>query len=610
MERPQTEADETSTPLSDNPLPGRTCQGARFAALAILWAAVLLFCGRQFSTLSGLVVFVLVVVLSVPALLASLYFVSVRKTRNLAGFAARGWLYRLLGGRVLATVLGTLFAVTGSFFIWLQLRNYGGSEWLGLFIVIPVFYACYRLLLRSMRRELKPYRQVAVALQLARWVVPLLMLPLYAAVLALTADERHFATVAEAIELVSPGVPAPGSSALVYELSHWLAYYDGARLFLFSELAMQGPWWSGVVTAVGSWLLFFSATSILACFLIPARELRRVFAPLSAADQAPAPQFGRIVLTSALSVLVVAFIIFPAFVGLEAQAQQRAAASAALRQQLDKVVLYIDGHYYRPALAQELGILQSKLTRQLNALEPVLEASREQAFAAMEANVESFLDWYYTLTAEYVRTVKLLSGGLEDHFAAQLRQHLLQGAPFATYEQQLAQVLALQQELQQQFSVERAHLLEQHRLPAGAEVSATRILAMDPAEWLVLPPDTIPFALRSGGGAGTGAISAIVTGKVVAKLYAKGSLKLAAKPFAKLAAGRAATAAAGAAAGAGIGSVVPGPGTVLGGVIGGGIGLGVGVITDFLLLKGEERLGRDQLREELLSAIAEAKQEH
>ena len=227
----------------------------------------------------------------------------------------------------------------------------------------------------------------------------------------------------------------------------------------------------------------------------------------------------------------------------------------------------------------------------------------------MAANVEFFLDWYYTLPAEYLRTLKLLGGQLEDYLGSQLKEHLLQGAPFAEYEQQLATALAAQQALKQQFDSERAQLLEQYRLPTAEAIHATRIIDLKMADLPRFPEEAIPFALRAGSSAGAGAISAVVVGKVVAKLYAKGALKLAAKPLAKMAAGRAATAAGGAAAGAVIGTVVPGPGTLLGSAIGGAIGLGIGVLTDFGLLKLEEQLGRDELRQQIVQAIEEVKRD-
>ncbi len=580
-----------------------------FLVLTALWSAMLFVSGRQFNILSGLAVFALVLLFSLPILLSGLYLVSVAKIHNLAGFAAQGWLYRLLSGRVLATVRWTLFAVVSSFFMLLQFRTYGVTEWLGFFALIPLFYLCYRIFLRSVHAELKPYRQVATALQLARWVTPVVALLVQAGIVFFSGGKVELATLGAAIALVQPPAPEPGSSMLVHELSHWLAYYEGARLFLASELAAQGPWWSFLVGIAGSYLLFFSATSMLACFLIPPAELRRVFAPLSDADQPPPLEFGRVVLTSALSVLVVVFILLPAFVGLEAQARQHATASAALRAQVDQVALRIDEHYYRPQLVDKLHALQTRLEQQLDGLDATLAASRGRGFAMMAANVEFFLDWYYTLPAEYLRTLKLLGGQLEDYLGSQLKEHLLQGAPFAEYEQQLATALAAQQALKQQFDSERTQLLEQYRLPTAEAIHATRIIDLKMADLPRFPEEAIPFALRAGSSAGAGAISAVVVGKVVAKLYAKGALKLAAKPLAKMAAGRAATAAGGAAAGAVIGTVVPGPGTLLGSAIGGAIGLGIGVLTDFGLLKLEEQLGRDELRQQIVQAIEEVKRD-
>jgi hypothetical protein len=236
-------------------------------------------------------------------------------------------------------------------------------------------------------------------------------------------------------------------------------------------------------------------------------------------------------------------------------------------------------------------------------------------FDAARARVPLFLDGYYSLTAEYLRTFHLVAGDAEPFLEEQLTQALgieeafvpVHAAIEAVRAPLPAKTLALRDRLQAECGL----------LPR--DDVALQVTATAPAALLGPTPDleAIAFEARlaaSGIGGVAGGVAGAVAGKVIAKLVASEVFGLAAETVAKLAMGKAAGGLGGAAIGAGTGavagSVVPGVGTTIGAVVGGVVGgLAVGVATDYALIRIEEAVSREAFEAEILAAINAAEAE-
>lgn len=59
-----------------------------------------------------------------------------------------------------------------------------------------------------------------------------------------------------------------------------------------------------------------------------------------------------------------------------------------------------------------------------------MEGQVDRAFDRMEQNVDGYLDWYYSLTAEYVRLAKLLTGDIEGYMEQKLSEHIQKGEAY------------------------------------------------------------------------------------------------------------------------------------------------------------------------------------
>ncbi|MPS90865.1 MAG: hypothetical protein E2585_19585 [Comamonas sp.] len=219
----------------------------------------------------------------------------------------------------------------------------------------------------------------------------------------------------------------------------------------------------------------------------------------------------------------------------------------------------------------------------------------------LDAAVERYLDWYFSLGAEWGRILSLLTGdvnqflqnklsetlgatpGLEGWVQTLQKQALSSGAALAEGQQRIEETLA------------RHHLaLSPEQCLVRAEVASLPALELlgDARQRL-----TASALVGTGGGA----FAAAVAGKAMAKASMKAAGKVLAKAAAKQGLGKAGAAVAGAA----VGSVIPGVGTAVGAVAGAVAGVVLGVGIDWAALYAEELLTREAMRADLRAALGE-----
>ncbi|WP_043004444.1 hypothetical protein [Comamonas testosteroni] len=219
----------------------------------------------------------------------------------------------------------------------------------------------------------------------------------------------------------------------------------------------------------------------------------------------------------------------------------------------------------------------------------------------LDAAVERYLDWYFSLGAEWRRILSLLTGDVSQFLQNKLSETLgatpgLEGWVQTLQKQALASGAALaegQQRIEE--TLARHHLaLSPEQCLVRAEVASLPALELlgDARQRL-----TASALVGTGGGA----FAAAVAGKAMAKASMKAAGKVLAKAAAKQGLGKAGAAVAGAA----VGSVVPGVGTAVGAVAGAVAGVVLGVGIDWAALYAEELLTRDAMRADLHAALGE-----
>jgi len=239
-----------------------------------------------------------------------------------------------------------------------------------------------------------------------------------------------------------------------------------------------------------------------------------------------------------------------------------------------------------------------------------LDRKIDIAFAAMEGNVDAYLDWYYSLPAEYARIGTTLTGGIEEHMTAQIKEYLNKNDPFKAVSIAMSGVIEQHKQVRSQFQAARDQILRENQIDTVTE--PIRIIQrMSGSELGVLPAHPVATTIegRMASAAAVSVITGLVTTKVVAKVAGKGVFKLAVTAASKLVVSKTASAAAGTVTGAALGSFFPGVGTAVGAVVGAVVGVLGGVAVDATLLKLDEKVSRADFKREIVESIAAAKQE-
>lgn len=255
---------------------------------------------------------------SVPILLGGIYGSTIRQIQGLASFASHGSLYRLMSGRILRIIFWVTWALVSSFFMLVQFHTYNLAEWVAFFLVIPVFYALVSACRSVLAKELKGYLVVSRSLRWAAVLTPVIMLALHVAFMSRLGEVPSYESLQVAIDAQKASVADMTGSALVREVSRWLALYNGVKMFALGSLAVHDSLLALVIMAAGSLVIFFNACTILSCFLIPSKEYRRVFGPLCDDPLPPPVRPARIAVISAVVTFLALFIYVPIFAVIEA----------------------------------------------------------------------------------------------------------------------------------------------------------------------------------------------------------------------------------------------------------------------------------------------------
>jgi hypothetical protein len=391
------------------------------------------------------------------------------------------------------------------------------------------------------------------------------------------------------------------------------AYALGAEPGLVSGSA-------ALLYSAGLMLTLFGLAKAFSAFILPLGEYARILAPPAPTENPRPVSRGRIAMASAVVSFVIGFVYFPAVAYFERSIavpprEMPATPAPTVVQpvaEVREVMERIDDVVVRAGTIDRAQTLRTELLEQIRARQAALEPLARVGFAGMRGNVPAYLDAYYGLAAEYARMGQLLIGEYEPYVEEQLRFYLEQNAPFAPFETELAEMETFIATATADYQAAVARLVAENRVDNLEGISPDLAAATTSGEILgaFQFDDVITFPTRFKASIAAGAVTvgAVVVAKAMTKLTAKGTLQLAGMALAKLAGGKLAAGGAGTVVGAfiggGIGSLIPGAGTAAGAFIGGAIGgIAVGVGADYLLLKLEEELSREEFQAEIIAAI-------
>ena len=574
------------------------------------WVAIAFLIVNQLGRSESLWVALLgTVIVAAPILTTRLYSLTIRRIHDLSAYHQRGILFSLFSSRIIMTVCWLVYSLVFGYFTLLWLIYLSWLEWLLALLTIPALWLVFRRFQRLVQGEFKPYLVFHRALGITGWIVPLAMTALYIIAMLLKPLLVNLVSNASSPVAGIGGLNTAADSSQFMQLTLlWSqTFHDLKRVafdysggFSFLQLFL-------VVLPTSA--LFLNLSMVCSAFLIPGAELRRIVNPLSNTAEPGPVGFQTALQTTAYAIVLLLFIL-PGVASLLEQQVRNSSESVQLLEELRQQVIptaeRIGERIMRPGTVAEVDALKLETVRAIDARATLVDAALAEGFEKLRANVDPFLDSYYSLPQEYLRIASLVSGNIETRIRNELTINLLAGEPFAEYERLLAELLAGNEAIRIDYQNNLEALLAEMELSDGSY----QIVESRPLNTFELPSmENTPSVTTARARGGAGVISGAIVTAVVAKITAKGLIKLAATAVTKAIGSKAVTGAAGTATGAVIGSVIPGLGTLAGAAVGAVVGIAAGVSVDYFLLRLEEEFNRDEFRAELIESINAQEQE-
>lgn len=599
--------------------------GALYLVKAVVLVGLLYILGRCAGSLPAGAVAAVWAVLSAVSTLGPTYRSVVNRTIKQQTYEGGGYLARRNNKRVLrilAAFAVSAVCVAGLVF---ETPRWDAPEWCLVAAAVPVYLLVFLCVRRFVDREYRPAFRTSKAIGLSTVLTGALLCMAYL-VLCLVQPVESFESAAAAFDAAA--CPFEGSpSALMREAGTFVALSDGLVAYGASRAAEASNAGYLAIEVVLSASAFFGVANLLGLCSLGWSELRRVFLPLEApaseqavpiqdADPAqaapvqavdpapanPAPLRSAVVSFVALPVLLAtAFLVADAVVARAERTEEFTAVERFVRDQVGLAVFVLDGRYYdqaeTEALLEETRVASESLSKEAaETLVPLINAS----FDTRLANVDAYLDWYYSLPGDYERLVTMVTGTVEDfmqeQFVANIEASIDDSALEDALQGYAERATALKEE-----TAERLEQLEITGLPAWLFTEAVPLGDAFASDALASSEGVLSagerWGVSIGAAAGTGFVAKHLAEKAVTKPFFQ---KFVSKVAGKIG-GRAVSTAVGGAVG-----TIAGPlGTAVGAVAGTAVGLGI----DYGMVKFDEWQNRESYKEEIVQLIEEERSE-
>ena len=547
--------------------------------------------------------------------IAGLYHLIIKKTRRNLIFTKGGWLSWTMNLRWLMFLITFLVTSTAIFFMFLQMPVWGWVEWSFLALAIPVFFWVHSFTSRHISKQIKyDWLGASYSLSLSCWITPIILTVCYLAFSVIFLHTPAYDDLGSAIAAQST-VLEQSSSALISAAASWANAFHGLKAYALGRLGSFFPLLSLLPAAVGYFVVFCNLSLMLSFTQIPRSEMKRLLLPLNDVTDLPPIPTVTIVMTGALAALGLWVVYLHGFLWLEQMAMHPDATGnkpwvISLRDDAvevaDTLVYSIDGVLYRADIEKFRNEAEALIRSDWGKASAEIRQTVNRQFDKRLANVDAYLDWYYSLTGEYSRLVNLAMGQMEEYMIKMCIEYLDAGIDSSELDK--INQLYLGKVAQHQKAL-RAKL-EKYRLPDNSgpvKIVATVTMAdfISPMKPSV---EFIGFQNRAKAAAAGGVVGG-VGGVIAYKLAQKTIFKAAAKAVLKMAASKGISILGTTAIGAAAGSVAPGPGNIIGAGIGLVVGLGTAVVADIGLMSLEEAVDRGKFKAEIEETINEQRRE-
>ena len=574
--------------------------GWRSLVLGYTFLAVLAFASHRAIGMTTLEFGLFVLLLSLPAMAALWHQSTVKHLVHLHQFASESGLHWLASRRILAVFLYAVVALLVTGAVLLQSVLFGEIEWT-LVAMAPVLYTATRSALGRFvgRQFTSPVYAFRYLFRVTQFLVIALLVGLwFYAHFALA--EPAAGTVTEAVFGLQQRWVGSPSGLVKWSLdgSAWVQ----ATINALDWTPGKSRWWLFASLFFTPLFAFGYLSLSLFGLSLPMREVRRIVAePLTAAEVPPPVGPVRAALWALVATVGVLFFFHG--LGVVEGVIGSKESPFALHRLPD--CERIGGAVYKVNTIKTLEAFMADMGQQMAGQENAACTSLAGIEAAADKGVDQYLDWYFSLGAEWARTLGLLTGSAEALLKQKFEELVLSDPGVQTPLEGVKDHFDRLSVFGTGAKAKAEELLAQQRLVlTDQQCKVVQELAVNP--W---KPQFDGFTTRLAAGSAAGLVGGGIAATIASKAMAKAGMKSAAKVLVKVAAKKAAAKAASGVAGAAIGTALfPGVGTVVGAGIGVAVGIGLGAVVDMAMLAAEEKLTREGMKAELLSAFTESLQ--
>ena len=640
-----------------------------YAIKAAAVVALLFLFSRVAAWAPGWCVAVVWAACSVLLAVGITYHAVVKKTINQAALHAGGMLGRINGGRTFRVIAAFIVSAVGVAGLLVASVGWDAWQWGLAVAAVPLFLLVNMLVDKVVGKEAALLFRASLDVRASAWITgALLFVASFVLFAAQPAPEVTSATEAF-LSAENPFASSP--STIMSEAGLAVSYADALSTYGLSrlgELNAFGRYCAQTLLLVSS---IFGLAGLLGTCALDLRELKRVFLPLekigarqekmarvSRGAGAPQPIFLKAPIVAAVAaplILVGAFVASDSALAQMKAADELTPAENLVREAFGTTAYVLDNKYYDQqqvqALMEEMTVKSAALSEDArNDLIPRVNA----VFDARVANVDSYLDWYYSLGADYERLGNLITGTIESFVADQLTSSLEAGVDdseyLSTLQSYVDQAAAINAEYEEGLANSELVGIPEWLLTSTEAITADFLSGpIEPTQRLLDAGERFGISATVGGAGGIAA--GVATSKAVGGAAEKAATKSAEKAAASVAGDAAEKAAGkqaaktaekaasksigskivekatskaffkaivsrigsmigsrgvGAAVGGAAGTLVgPGVGTAVGIAAGAAIGVGV----DYGLLMLDEAQNRESYKAEIIESIEEERAE-
>ena len=597
------------------------------------------------------------------------YHAVVKKTINQAALHAGGMLGRINGGRTFRLSVAFIVSAAGVAGLFVASVGWDAWQWGLAVAAMPLFLLVYMLVDKVVGKEAALLFRASLGVRASACITGGLLFVASFALFAVQPTPEVTSATEAFLSAENPFASSP--STIMSEAGLAVSYADALSTYGLSrlgELNIFGRYFAQGLLLLSS---LFGLAGLLGTCALDLRELKRVFLPLekigsvqetmAGVDRSTGTARPALLKAPVVAAIAAPLILVGAFAASDsALAQMKSAdeltpAENLVREAFGTTAYVLDGKYYDQqqvqTLMEETTVKTAALSENArNDLVPLVNA----VFDARVANVDSYLDWYYSLGADYERLGKLITGTIESFVADQLTESLEAGVDdsefVSTLQSYVDQAAAINAEYEEGLANSELIGIPEWLLTSTEAITADFLSGpIEPTQRLLDAGERFGISALAGGAGGIAA--GVATSKAVGGAAEKAATSAgekaaagAAGDAAEKAAGKQAAKAAekavtknigskivekaagkaffkaivsrigsmigsrgvGAAVGGAAGTLVgPGVGTAVGIAAGAAIGVGV----DYGLLMLDEAQNRESYKAEIIEAIEEERAE-